>query len=47
VNYRPHANLVIRPEIRYDWTPAADTVNAAVPRDYNQTWFGVDAVFTY
>jgi hypothetical protein len=47
INYRPHANLVVRPEIRYDWTPAADTVNAAVGDNYNQTWFGVDAVLTF
>jgi hypothetical protein len=43
VNYHPHANLVIRPEIRYDWTPS----NEAINDDYNQTWFGVDAVLTF
>ena len=47
INYKPHANVVIRPEIRYDWTPAADTVNAAVGDNYNQTWFGIDAIVTY
>jgi hypothetical protein len=47
INYRPHANLVIRPEIRYDWTAAEETVNAALGEDYNQTWFGVDAVLTF
>jgi hypothetical protein len=43
LNYRPHANLVIRPEIRYDWTPS----NEAIDDDYNQTWFGIDAVLTF
>ncbi|HEY3391542.1 MAG TPA: outer membrane beta-barrel protein, partial [Lacipirellulaceae bacterium] len=47
VNYRAHANLVIRPEVRYDWTPAEDAVNASLGEDYNQTWFGVDAILTY
>ena len=47
VNYRPHANFVLRPEIRYDWTPAADTVNDALGTNYNQWWFGVDGVLTF
>jgi hypothetical protein len=47
VNYRPDANLVIRPEVRYDWVPAEDVVNASEGEDYNQTWLGVDAILTY
>jgi len=47
INYRPHANVVIRPEIRYDWTPANTTVSNAIGVDYNQTTFAIDAVFTY
>jgi hypothetical protein len=43
LNYHPHANLVIRPEIRYDWTPSDE----AIDDDYTQTWFGIDAVLTY
>jgi hypothetical protein len=42
VNYHAHANLVVRPEIRYDWTPSDE----AVDDDYNQEWFGIDAVLT-
>ena len=38
INYRPHANLVLRPEIRYDWSPALD-IDEAI--------FGVDAIITY
>lgn len=37
-NVRPTANLVIRPEVRIDWSPAAD---------YDETYFAVDAVFTF
>jgi hypothetical protein len=43
INYRPHANVVFRPEIRYNWTPAEEAVNP----DFNQAVFGVDAVFTF
>ncbi|MCI0491732.1 MAG: porin [Planctomycetes bacterium] len=42
-HYWPTANVVIRPEIRYDWTPAED----AVGDDYNQLMFGIDAVVTF
>jgi hypothetical protein len=38
VNYRPHANLVLRPEVRHDWNPG----------DYDgETVFGMDAILTY
>jgi hypothetical protein len=43
INYRAHANLTIRPEIRYDWTPAEE----AVDDDYNNVVFGIDAVLTF
>lgn len=38
VNYRPHANIIVRPEVRVDWSPAAN---------YDETYFGVDAIFTF
>jgi hypothetical protein len=44
VNIRPIANFVIRPEIRYDWSPAAQT---ALSGDYNETVFGIDGVLTF
>lgn len=37
-NIRPSANLTIRPEYRYDWSPAAN---------YDQGYLGVDAIFTF
>ena len=37
-NIRPHANVVVRPELRIDWSPAAD---------YDQSYFGVDAILTF
>ena len=45
INYKPHANLVIRPEIRYDWQ--GNTVNAGGAQVTNVTTFGVDAIFTF
>ncbi len=47
VNYKPHANIVIRPEVRHNWMPAEDAFIAARGVDFNQTVFGVDAIFTY
>ncbi len=38
VNYRPHPNLVFRPEIKHEWVPA---------EDFEQTIFGIDMVLTY
>jgi hypothetical protein len=38
LNIRPHANLVFRPEIRQQWSPAAD---------YDETIFGVDMIATF
>ncbi len=38
VNYRPHANLVIRPEVRHDWIPGLDS---------EETTFGIDAILTF
>ncbi len=41
VNYHANANMVVRPEIRYDWSPT----NFA--GDYNRVVFGIDAVVTF
>lgn len=46
INYKPHANVTIRPEIRYDWTPSEDAVDAVIP-NYNREIFGVDVVLTF
>ena len=46
VNYKPHANVTIRPEIRYDWVegnPAGILENG----DDDQTTFGIDSIFTF
>ena len=38
INYRPTANWILRPEYRYDWSPALG---------YEQGYFGIDAVTTF
>jgi hypothetical protein len=43
LNYRPHANIVFRPELRYNWTPS----DAKFQDDFNQWVFGVDCIATF
>ena len=43
INYRPHANIIFRPEIRYNWAPSSDTYAGG----FNQWVFGVDCVATF
>ena len=50
VNYRPHGNVIVRPEIRWDWND--DQVQVAGSDllengDDNQTTFGIDTIFTF
>ncbi len=51
INYRPHANVVLRPELRYDWIDNADNLtrnlfrgNATSSDLYS---FGMDTVITF
>lgn len=44
VNWRPHPNFVLRPEIRYNWGPGL-AANLGLPE--NSTIFGIDGVFTF
>ena len=41
LNYQANANLVIRPEIRYDWS------STDFAGDYDRAIFGIDAVLTF
>lgn len=43
-NYRPHANVTVRPEIRFDWDE--DEVVGLADGD-DQTTFGIDTIFTF
>jgi hypothetical protein len=46
INFRPHANFVVRPEIRFDWTPTTTSPNLRYT-DGERTTFGVDGVLTF
>jgi hypothetical protein len=43
VNVRPHSNIVIRPEVRHQWTPAGTLATG----NQDETIFGVDAIFSF
>lgn len=53
INFKPHANILVRPEIRWDWVDG-DLANLAASggpmldgnRD-EQTTFGIDTIFTF
>lgn len=48
INYKPHANVVVRPEIRYNWAPGDVAAgNALGVNDFNNTVFGIDAIVTF
>ncbi|NIL97989.1 MAG: outer membrane beta-barrel protein [Planctomycetales bacterium] len=47
VNVRPHANLVVRPEVRYDWGSGASEVLLPNTPNGEATTFGIDAVLTF
>ena len=50
VNYRPHANVIVRPEIRWDWDDDGVLIggNSLLENgDDDQTTFGVDTIFTF
>ena len=38
VNVKPHANIVVRPEVRFDWSPGGN---------YDETIFGIDSYITF
>ena len=44
VNHKPHANVTVRPEIRFDWD---DDQVAGLEDGEDQTTFGIDTVFTF
>ena len=52
-NYKPHANVVVRPEIRWDWVDGdlgdiAAAGNEVLEDNHDeQTTFGIDTIFTF
>jgi len=46
VNWKPHTNIIVRPEVRYDWYTGAGTPYANATAD-EQFTFGVDGILTF
>ena len=52
MHYKPHANVIIRPEVRWDWVFNTDAVAAAgnsvlENNDQDQTTFGIDTILMF
>ena len=45
VNHKPHANVTIRPEIRWDWDD--DLIAGLEDGDDDQFTFGIDSIFLF
>ncbi|WP_233148331.1 porin [Rhodopirellula sp. MGV] len=44
LNIKPHANVIVRPEIRFDWD---DDMVAGLDKGDDQTTFGIDSIFMF
>ena len=44
INHKPHANVIVRPEVRFDWD---DDLVAGLEDGTEQTTFGVDTIFLF
>jgi hypothetical protein len=51
LNWRPHPNFVLRPEIRYDWYNGTDNLQGQLPYDQgtkpDQLTLATDLIFTF
>ncbi len=52
LNYKPHANVLVRPEVRWDWVSNTAAIAAAgnsvlENNDDDQTTFGIDTIFLF
>lgn len=45
LNYKPHANIILRPELRHDWNPSGTRFNA--DNKDNFTTVAMDAILTF
>ena len=46
INYKPHANVIMRPELRYDWVDG-DPAGILENNDDSQFTFGMDTIFLF
>ena len=45
INHKPHANVIVRPEIRWDWDD--DLIAGLEDADDDQFTFGIDSIFLF
>ncbi len=47
LNYKVNANLIVRPEVKWNWTGSQEAFNNATGSNFNDTLFGMDAIYTF
>ncbi len=47
LNYKVNANFVVRPEVKFNWTGSDEAFEDATGGDFNDTLFGIDAIYTF
>jgi hypothetical protein len=47
LNYKASANLLIRPEVKFNWCPAEDRIEQTTGGEFENTLFGIDAIYTF
>jgi hypothetical protein len=47
LNYQASANLIIRPEVKWNWTPTEESVENVIGEEFDNTIFGIDAIYTF
>jgi hypothetical protein len=47
LNYKASANLIIRPEVKYNWCPGEAQIENAAGGDFSHVIFGMDAIYTF
>jgi hypothetical protein len=47
LNYKVNANFTVRPEVKWNWTGSQDAWNNATGGKFNDTLFGMDAIYTF
>jgi hypothetical protein len=47
LNYKASANLLVRPEVKFNWCPAEETIEQTTGAEFENVLFGVDAIYTF
>lgn len=47
LNYKASANLLVRPEVKFNWCPGEDAIEDEVGAEFENVLFGMDAIYTF